>query len=186
MSCKVELEIVATCSFFLSKSVVVLILLLLYINVSPNFVHAMMHRAIRSVGAPQPALWSSHLPSKVGRRTCGVRFRQSEPENQDDMEKIKIQKKEKLRFVFLFFWFSLLLVVSLKAGSLMCFYHWSSVERDEMSTSFGVAYATRSDEEGFGGIYGGNQSLGECEKEAAQENHNGISLPLSNSSSSFC
>ncbi|XP_002267045.4 uncharacterized protein LOC100256467 [Vitis vinifera] len=144
MSCKVELEIVATCSFFLSKSVVVLILLLLYINVSPNFVHAMMHRAIRSVGAPQPALWSSHLPSKVGRRTCGVRFRQSEPENQDDMEKIKIQKKEKL----------------------------SSVERDEMSTSFGVAYATRSDEEGFGGIYGGNQSLGECEKETAQENHN--------------
>ncbi|KAL6346461.1 hypothetical protein AAG906_033257 [Vitis piasezkii] len=126
------------------QTVVVLILLLLYINVSPNFVHAMMHRAIRSVGAPQPALWSSHLPSKVGRRTCGVRFRQSEPENQDDMEKIKIQKKEKL----------------------------SSVERDEMSTSFGVAYATRSDEEGFGGIYGGNQSLGECDKEAAQENHN--------------
>lgn len=28
-----------------------------------------------------------------------------------------------------------------------------------MSHSFGEGYATRSDEEGFGGIYGGNQSL---------------------------
>ncbi|EPS61945.1 hypothetical protein M569_12849, partial [Genlisea aurea] len=26
-------------------------------------------------------------------------------------------------------------------------------------TSFGEGYSTRSDEEGFGGIYGGNQSL---------------------------
>ncbi|KAI7739389.1 hypothetical protein M8C21_010732 [Ambrosia artemisiifolia] len=30
---------------------------------------------------------------------------------------------------------------------------------DVMSHSFGVAYATRSDDEGFGGTYGGNQSL---------------------------
>ncbi|GKC35450.1 hypothetical protein Tco_1047834 [Tanacetum coccineum] len=30
---------------------------------------------------------------------------------------------------------------------------------DVMSHSFGEGYATRSDEEGFGGIYGGNQSL---------------------------
>lgn len=29
--------------------------------------------------------------------------------------------------------------------------------RDVMSHSFGEGYATRSDEEGFGGIYGGNQ-----------------------------
>ncbi|RDX89477.1 hypothetical protein CR513_28792, partial [Mucuna pruriens] len=29
---------------------------------------------------------------------------------------------------------------------------------DAMSNSFGEGYATRSDEEGFGGIYGGNQS----------------------------
>ncbi|XP_019444765.1 PREDICTED: uncharacterized protein LOC109348691 isoform X2 [Lupinus angustifolius] len=29
---------------------------------------------------------------------------------------------------------------------------------DVMSHSFGEGYATRSDEEGFGGIYGGNQS----------------------------
>lgn len=31
--------------------------------------------------------------------------------------------------------------------------------RDVMSHSFGEGYATRSDEEGFGGVYGGNQSL---------------------------
>ncbi|OVA04499.1 hypothetical protein BVC80_1715g11 [Macleaya cordata] len=30
---------------------------------------------------------------------------------------------------------------------------------DVISDSFGEAYATRCDEEGFGGIYGGNQSL---------------------------
>ncbi|XP_065851672.1 uncharacterized protein [Euphorbia lathyris] len=30
---------------------------------------------------------------------------------------------------------------------------------DVMSHSFGEGYATRSDEEGFGGIYGGNQKL---------------------------
>ncbi|KAI3500071.1 hypothetical protein L2E82_18452 [Cichorium intybus] len=30
---------------------------------------------------------------------------------------------------------------------------------DVMSHSFGEGYATRSDEEGFGGVYGGNQSL---------------------------
>ncbi|KAE9606705.1 hypothetical protein Lal_00025654 [Lupinus albus] len=30
---------------------------------------------------------------------------------------------------------------------------------DVISHSFGEGYATRSDEEGFGGIYGGNQSL---------------------------
>lgn len=29
-----------------------------------------------------------------------------------------------------------------------------------MSHSFGEGYSTRSDEEGFGGIYGGNQSIG--------------------------
>ncbi|KAG9440978.1 hypothetical protein H6P81_021143 [Aristolochia fimbriata] len=34
-----------------------------------------------------------------------------------------------------------------------------------MSQSFGEAYATRSNEEGFGGIYGGNQSLEEEEEE---------------------
>ncbi|KAL6520054.1 hypothetical protein OROHE_017197 [Orobanche hederae] len=35
---------------------------------------------------------------------------------------------------------------------------WKEGVRDTMS-SFGEAYATRSDDEGFGGIYGGNQYL---------------------------
>ncbi|KAB1214582.1 hypothetical protein CJ030_MR1G014036 [Morella rubra] len=35
---------------------------------------------------------------------------------------------------------------------------------DVMSHSFGEGYATRSDEEGFGGIYGGNQSLPQTEQ----------------------
>ncbi|KAK9054231.1 hypothetical protein SSX86_025309 [Deinandra increscens subsp. villosa] len=36
---------------------------------------------------------------------------------------------------------------------------------DVMSHSFGEGYATRSDEEGFGGIYGGNQSLSHDDEE---------------------
>ena len=35
--------------------------------------------------------------------------------------------------------------------------------RDTMSHSFGEGYATRSDEEGFGGVYGGNQSKPEMD-----------------------
>lgn len=38
-----------------------------------------------------------------------------------------------------------------------CFSLLCSGIRDVMSHSFGEGYATRSDEEGFGGIYGGNQ-----------------------------
>ncbi|KAL8257197.1 hypothetical protein R6Q59_029238 [Mikania micrantha] len=34
-----------------------------------------------------------------------------------------------------------------------------NINEDVMSYSFGEGYATRSDEEGFGGIYRGNQSL---------------------------
>ena len=44
-----------------------------------------------------------------------------------------------------------------------------------MSHSFGEGYATRSDEEGFGGIYGGNQSFpkADTDKDAIDENHPG-------------
>jgi hypothetical protein len=45
--------------------------------------------------------------------------------------------------------------------------------RDVMSHSFGEGYATRSDEEGFGGIYGSNQSLPKPEEDAIHENHPG-------------
>lgn len=44
-----------------------------------------------------------------------------------------------------------------------------------MSHSFGEGYATRSDEEGFGGIYGGNQSLPKTETDKfIHENHPGL------------
>jgi len=40
-----------------------------------------------------------------------------------------------------------------------------------MSHSYGEGYATRSDEEGFGGIYGGNQTL--QKENEIHENHPG-------------
>ncbi|KAJ4967282.1 hypothetical protein NE237_019131 [Protea cynaroides] len=40
---------------------------------------------------------------------------------------------------------------------------------DIMSHSFGVGYATRSEEEGFGGIYGGNQRVSKTNKEEEEE-----------------
>jgi len=44
-----------------------------------------------------------------------------------------------------------------------------------MSHSFGEGYATRSDEEGFGGIYGGNQSMPKTETDKfIHENHPGL------------
>ncbi|KAJ9147085.1 hypothetical protein P3X46_029287 [Hevea brasiliensis] len=43
---------------------------------------------------------------------------------------------------------------------------------DVMSHSFGEGYSTRSDEEGFGGIYGGNQSVNNVEMDKKiHENH---------------
>lgn len=43
-----------------------------------------------------------------------------------------------------------------------------------MSHSFGEGYATRSDEDGFGGIYGGNQSVPKIEiDKEIHENHPG-------------
>lgn len=51
----------------------------------------------------------------------------------------------------------------------MNFDHENFVERDGMSASFGTAYATRSEEEGFGGIYGGNQTFGENDDEGAPQ-----------------
>lgn len=51
-----------------------------------------------------------------------------------------------------------------------------------MSHSFGEGYATRSDEEGFGGIYGGNESSASSNIETdkfVHENHPGLFI-LSN------
>ena len=47
--------------------------------------------------------------------------------------------------------------------------NWSS---DVMLHSFGEGYATRSDEEGFGGTYGGNQSF-QKHNDEVHENHPG-------------
>lgn len=38
-------------------------------------------------------------------------------------------------------------------------YNFGSVIRDMMTHSFGEGYGTRSDEEGFGGVYGGNDPI---------------------------
>lgn len=44
--------------------------------------------------------------------------------------------------------------------------------RDLLSHSFGEGYASRCDDEGFGGIYGGNQSLQKTEHgQLVHENH---------------
>jgi len=52
---------------------------------------------------------------------------------------------------------------------------WWMLWRDAMSHSFGEGYATRSDEEGFGGIYGGKQSMPNTEKDKIiHENHPGL------------
>ncbi|XP_041001164.1 uncharacterized protein LOC121246909 [Juglans microcarpa x Juglans regia] len=42
---------------------------------------------------------------------------------------------------------------------------------DVMSHSFGEGYATRSDDEGFGGIYGGNQSFSQSHTEQNKHIH---------------
>ncbi|CAB4287657.1 unnamed protein product [Prunus armeniaca] len=44
---------------------------------------------------------------------------------------------------------------------------------DAMSHSFGEGYATRSDEEGFGGVFSGNQSLPKTQQQdqLIHENH---------------
>lgn len=47
--------------------------------------------------------------------------------------------------------------------------------RDVISHSFGEGYATRCDEEGFGGIYGAKQSLSKTETDKfIHENHPGM------------
>ncbi|CAF1922211.1 BnaC02g43990D [Brassica napus] len=45
------------------------------------------------------------------------------------------------------------------------------LSRDVMSHSFGEGYATRSDEEGFGGTYGGNQTFQKDNNDKVHENH---------------
>ncbi|KAM0970449.1 hypothetical protein ACFX13_018775 [Malus domestica] len=108
-----------------------------------------MTTAIRLI-RPQPPAWifTPPLPSNLGRKASGVRFKQaasvdvsSEPESENgNMDKQQDKPTE-------------------KTGDLL-------------SHSFGEGYASRCDDEGFGGIYGGNQSLPKTEHgQLVHENH---------------
>ncbi|XP_059639699.1 uncharacterized protein LOC132282087 [Cornus florida] len=106
-----------------------------------------MLNAFKSVRSQKlPTLISSPpFPSQIGRRISGtVSFRQAaanQPENLDNMA----AEQTKIN-------------PNSKTG-------------DMMSDSFGEGYSTRSDEEGFGGIYGSrNQSLTEEDKNTIQQN----------------
>ncbi|CAI8588699.1 unnamed protein product [Vicia faba] len=84
---------------------------------------------------------SRPLSSNICRKTSLVRFctKPDSDPKMDEAQKANTQKKE------------------------------TTEHGDVMSHSFGEGYATRSDEEGFGGIYGGNQSL--QQHKSVHENH---------------
>ncbi|KAL6993591.1 hypothetical protein U1Q18_011704 [Sarracenia purpurea var. burkii] len=112
-----------------------------------------MLSAIRTARTQPPILFSIPLPYRIGRSTSGLGFRRtatgtSHPQNDDNMEQQKRrEEKEQTKNS------------SAKTGNVM-------------SHSFGEGYATRSDEEGFGGIYGGNDPISSEELEKTiHENH---------------
>ncbi|KDP23195.1 hypothetical protein JCGZ_00340 [Jatropha curcas] len=96
-----------------------------------------MNQAIKSIRTYQTIPAGFLYPSnQLGQKTSVLRFKQvttasSNPENPHDMDKAQSPNEKSKE--------------AIEHG-------------DVMSHSFGQAYATRSDEEGFGGIYGGNQS----------------------------
>ncbi|KAE7999920.1 hypothetical protein FH972_004303 [Carpinus fangiana] len=107
----------------------------------------MNYAIIRSTRIHPPTLFSAPLPYNAGRKfACGIGFRKGTTmASQQPDSKHKTDKA-----------------------------HSPNDEKngDVMSHSFGEGYATRSDEEGFGGIYGGNQSIPNPEQdEHVHENH---------------
>jgi len=96
-----------------------------------------MFNAIRSVRIQRPLLFSSTLPNyPTVQPTSGSRFRQAaanHPENKEDMEQSQSQPQHPPDH--------------------------EDKKGDMMSHSFGEGYSTRSNDDGFGGVYGGNQSL---------------------------
>ncbi|XP_062157172.1 uncharacterized protein LOC133864775 [Alnus glutinosa] len=110
-----------------------------------------MNYAIRSTRTYPPALFSTPLLYNAGRQAYGLRLRKGatmatqqpdSKQNTDKPQKPNLNPNP-----------------NEKTG-------------DVMSHSFGEGYATRSDEEGFGGIYGGNQSFPKPEHdEPVHENH---------------
>ncbi|KAG6766820.1 hypothetical protein POTOM_027994 [Populus tomentosa] len=110
-----------------------------------------MNHAIKSLRTSPPCVLSS--PAKqVGRKTPGVSFRQvttmaGKPESEQKNKSNDENKDDKNGLVLILGW-------------------------GLMSRSFGEGYGTRSDEEGFGGIYGGNQSITEAETDVkVDESH---------------
>ncbi|XP_022854340.1 uncharacterized protein LOC111375703 isoform X1 [Olea europaea var. sylvestris] len=91
-----------------------------------------MYNAVRSIRIlpPTAAVFSSKLPNNISRIICGVRFAQAMSGPNQPQSTEKIDQSQE-----------------------------SKNQRGETIASFGEGYATRSDEEGFGGIYGGNQSI---------------------------
>ncbi|XP_061342381.1 uncharacterized protein LOC133288594 [Gastrolobium bilobum] len=87
-----------------------------------------MIHTIKTVLTYQPASFPRSLSSNLGRETSAVRFC-TKPDRDSAHKMDKTQKPNE-----------------------------ETTHGDVMSHSFGEGYATRSDEEGFGGIYGGNQS----------------------------
>ncbi|XP_027362155.1 uncharacterized protein LOC113869853 [Abrus precatorius] len=91
----------------------------------------MLH-TIKTVLTCPPVSVPRSLSSNVGRQTCALRFCTQSDTDRDSAHKMdKTQKPSE---------------------------ETTHGYGDAMTHSFGEGYATRSDEEGFGGIYGGNQS----------------------------
>ncbi|KAK4347972.1 hypothetical protein RND71_034311 [Anisodus tanguticus] len=93
-----------------------------------------MINAIRLANRAQPPqfVFSNPLPYRIGRNSGGeIRFRQvvTSAGQSDNMDQTKKPAADKEEHT----------------------------TEDTMSSSYGDAYATRSDDEGFGGIYGGNK-----------------------------
>ncbi|CAI9780535.1 unnamed protein product [Fraxinus pennsylvanica] len=96
-----------------------------------------MFKAVRSVRVlPSAALISSQLPNSISRRGCGVRFAQAMSGPNQPQSTEKIDQSQE-----------------------------SKNQRGETIDSFGEGYASRSDEEGFGRMYGGNQSISKEDEE---------------------
>ncbi|XWS42052.1 hypothetical protein CRYUN_Cryun17cG0135600 [Craigia yunnanensis] len=104
-----------------------------------------MNQAIRSVRAQPPAIFSSSLQSSLGHKSSAISFGTVTSSSRRPQNPQSMDQKENNP--------------KEKTG-------------DPMSHSFGEGYATRSDEEGFGGIYGGNKSKSEIKMDKEiNENH---------------
>ncbi len=97
-----------------------------------------MLHTIKTVLTCPPASFPRSLSSNLGRETSAVRFC-THPDTDSAHKMDKTQNPSE-----------------------------EATHGDVMSHPFGEGYATRSDEEGFGGIYGGNQTRPE---KSVHENH---------------